>query len=508
MSTSARFRSSGLLLHPTSLPGPYGIGDLGPAARQWVGDLARARQTWWQMLPLAPPGAGDSPYHAYSAFAGNPLLISPDDLRAEGLVDDADLSTDFPTGRIDFGRVIAFKDRLLARAWENFNRGTSAALGPAFEEFRAAESLWLEDYALFMAIREAHSRVSWIEWPEPLRMREPAAIHRARRDLADAIGRHQFAQFLFARQLAALRVHARGHGVKLIGDLPIFVAPDSADVWANPHLFRLDAGRRPTVVAGVPPDYFSATGQRWGNPHYDWGAMLRDGFAWWKARMRAVLAQADLVRIDHFRGFEGAWEIAADEPTAVRGRWVRGPGAELFKALRDELGGLRVIAEDLGEITPAVDALRERFRLPGMRILQFAFGGAVEKRFLPHTFDRNCVAYTGTHDNDTTRGWYESLTPVETAGFHRYAPEAATDPIWALIRFAWASVADLAVAPVQDLLGLGSEARMNVPGTAEGNWGWRLEPGRMTSEHLDRLAELTVTYGREPPDPTGAGPRN
>jgi 4-alpha-glucanotransferase len=504
LNTSIRPRASGLLLHPTSLPGPYGIGDLGPAARHWVDDLARARQTWWQMLPLAPAGAGNSPYHAYSAFAGSPLLVSPDDLRADGLVDKADLAADFPAGLVDFDRAAAFKDRLLARAWENFNRGSAPALRELFQEYRSAQSAWLEDYALFMALRKAHPNVSWIDWPRPLVMRAPDAVNQARRNLSDAVGRHQFAQFLFARQLAALRAHARGRGVKLIGDLPIFVSPDSADVWANPHLFRLDARRRPTVVAGVPPDYFSRTGQRWGNPHYDWPAMRRDGFAWWKARMRAMLTQADLVRIDHFRGFEAAWEIPADEPTAVRGRWVPGPGAELFEALRADLGGLPVIAEDLGEITPAVDGLRERFGLPGMRILQFAFGGAVEERFLPHTYDRNCVAYTGTHDNDTTRGWYESLEPAEKAALHRYAPEAAADPVWAMIRLAWASVADRAVAPVQDVLDLGTGARMNRPGTAEGNWGWRLEPGRLTPEHLDRLAGLTATYGRG----SHAGPKD
>ena len=501
MSTSAptRARGSGLLLHPTSLPGPYGVGDLGPVARQWVDDLARARQSWWQMLPLAPPGAGDSPYQAYSAFAGNPLLVSPVDLLADGLLERKDLAgATFPPGQVDFARAGAFKDRLLARAWENFGRGSAPALRPAFDEYRAAESAWLDDFALFMALREANPNVAYTDWPRPLVVREPAALDRARRDFADAVGRHQFAQFLFARQLAALRAHAGDRGVRLIGDLPIFVSPDSADVWANPHLFRLDARRRPAVVAGVPPDYFSETGQLWGNPHYDWDAMRRDGFAWWKARIRAVLAQADLVRIDHFRGFEAAWEVPAGDPTAIRGRWVPSPGVELFDALRADLGGLPFIAEDLGVITPAVDELRARFGLPGMRVLQFAFGGAVEERFLPHAYDRDSVVYTGTHDNDTTRGWHESLAPAERAAFHRYAPEAAADPVWALVRLAWASVADWAIAPVQDVLELGSGARMNRPGTAEGNWGWRVEPGRLTADRLARLADLTTTYGRDP----------
>ena len=501
-SAPPRARTSGALLHPTSLPGPYGIGDLGPAARRWVDDLARAQQTWWQMLPLAPPGAGNSPYQAYSAFAGNPALISPDDLLADGLLNRTDLAgAAFPPGRVDFERVTRFKDQLLARTWANFNQGMGPALRQPFAEFRAAQSAWLEDFALFMALREARPNVSYADWPAPLLMREPAAVNQARRDLADAVGRHQFAQFLFARQLDALRRHARARGVKLVGDLPIFVSPDSADVWAGPHLFRLDGRRRPTVVAGVPPDYFSKTGQRWGNPHYDWEAMRRDGFAWWKARMRAALAQADLVRVDHFRGFEAAWEVPADEPTAINGRWVPGPGAEVFAALRADLGGLPVIAEDLGEITPEVDALRERLGLPGMRILQFAFGGAVEERFLPHTYDRHCVAYTGTHDNDTTRGWYEALQPNEREAIHRYAPEATADPVWALMRLAWASVADWAIAPVQDVLDLGTDARMNVPGVADGNWGWRLDEGMLTAGHLDRLAELTTTYGRQPKGP-------
>jgi 4-alpha-glucanotransferase len=490
-------RSSGLLLHPTSLPGPHGVGDLGPAARQWVDDLARAKQTWWQMLPLAPPGAGDSPYQAFSAFAGNTLLISPDDLREDGLITTKDAAeARFPEGRVDFHRAGSLKNELIAIAWANFSRGIGPALSGPFEEFKASESTWLDDFALFMAIKEARPDSGYHDWPAPLVYREPAAIHRARRELADAIGRHQFAQFLFGRQLTELRKYARTRGVKLIGDLPIFVSPDSADVWANPHLFKLDRNRRPTVIAGVPPDYFSKTGQRWGNPHYDWDAMRRDGFAWWKARMRAMLTQADLVRIDHFRGFEAAWVVPADEPTALNGRWVPGPGAELFDALRADLGGLPVIAEDLGEITPTVDALRWRFDLPGMRILQFAFGGAIEERFLPHTFDRNTVVYTGTHDNDTTRGWYEALTPGERSALHRYAPETERHPVWGMIRLGWATVGDMAIVPVQDVLELGSEGRMNVPGTPTGNWTWRLRTGALTTEHLDRLAELTTTYRR------------
>lgn len=450
------------------------------------------------MLPLAPPGDGNSPYQAFSAFAGNPLLISPDDLIEDGVVNRSELPVAlFPSSQVDYGRAIEFKDQVIAGAWQNFSAGAGPGLRAAFEAFVADQADWLDDFALFMAIREAHPHVPYAEWPRPVLLREPGVIARARIDLADAIGRHRFAQFLFARQMQALRDHAAARGVKLIGDLPIFISPESADVWANPHLFKLDRQRRPTVVAGVPPDFFSATGQRWGNPHYDWDAMRADHFAWWKARLRAVLAQCDMVRVDHFRGFEAAWEIPAAEPTAVNGRWAPAPGGELFAALREEFKSLPVIAEDLGEITPAVDDLRERFGLPGMRILQFAFGGAVEERFLPHNFDRNCVAYTGTHDNDTTRGWYESLNPDERTELERYAPDAAHQPVWALIRLAWASVADWAIAPVQDVLELGTEARMNFPGQAHGNWTWRLERNALVADCFDRLADLTITYRRQ-----------
>lgn len=490
-------RTAGVLLHPTSLPGPFGVGDLGPAARWWVDALARAGQVWWQVLPLNPTGAGNSPYQAFSAFAGNPLLISPDDLFADGLVARADLAPPgLPTRHVDYGRAAYFKSGLIARAWETFRAGAVPVLRSAFEEFRTTQATWLNDFSLFMAIKDERPEGSWTDWREELVSRQPAALDRARNALADAIGRHQFGQFLFFRQLAALRSYATNRGIRLIGDLPIFISGDSSDVWANPNLFRLDAHRRPTVVAGVPPDYFSVTGQRWGNPHYDWDAMRRDGFAWWVARLRATLAQVDLVRLDHFRGFEAYWEIPASCPTAVEGRWVPGPGSELLTALRDGLGGLPLIAEDLGVITPPVDALRENFGLPGMRVLQFAFGGAVEERFLPHAFDQNTVVYTGTHDNDTTRGWYDALTPIEVANFQRYAPDAITDPVGALLRLAWASVATTAVAPLQDVLGLGPEHRMNVPGTPAGNWEWRFTQDMLTGEQFDRLGEWTETYGR------------
>jgi 4-alpha-glucanotransferase len=501
-------RSGGVLLHPTSLPGPYGIGDLGPAAHAWVEALARAGQSWWQVLPLGPTGAGDSPYQCFSAFAGNPALISPDALFEDGLVQAADLeAARLPEGDVDYAAVARSKARLLARAWEAFRAGAATPLAGPFEEFRAAEAAWLDDFALFMAIKERHPEGAWTEWPVELALRDPEALRRARAELADAVGRQQFIQFLYARQWGRLRGRANALGVRLIGDLPIFVSTDSSDVWARPGLFLLDRSRRPRVVAGVPPDYFSATGKRWGNPLYNWAAMRRDGYAWWVARLRATLALVDLARIDHFRGFEAYWEVPASSPTAETGRWVKGPGARLFEALRREVGGLPLIAEDLGVITPEVDALRRRFGLPGMRILQFAFGGAVETRFLPHNYTRDAVVYTGTHDNDTTAGWHAALTEAEGRAFREYAPDAGEGPAWALIRLAWASVADLAVTPAQDLLGLGREARMNRPGVAEGNWRWRLRQGMLPDLRaaLDRLSGLTRVYERVP-RPTSTEP--
>jgi 4-alpha-glucanotransferase len=494
-------RSSGILLHPTSLPGPHGIGDLGPAAYAWVDALARARQSWWQVLPLGPTGYGDSPYQCFSAFAGNPNLVSPDLLVRDGLLEATDVQeaapdASFPANHVDYGAVIAFKTGLLTRAWERFQAGSAPALVPLLDAFRARQADWLDDFALFMALKEAHGGVSWQQWPEEFILRRPEALQRAREGLAAQVGRHQFTQFLFFRQWQALKDHANGRGLRLIGDVPIFVAGDSADVWTHPELFLLDDRRRPRAVAGVPPDYFSATGQLWGNPLYDWPAHRRTGYAWWVARLRATLAQVDLVRLDHFRGFEAYWEVPAGSPTAASGRWVKGPGADLLDVLQTALGGLPLIAEDLGVITPEVDALRCRFGLPGMRIMQFAFGGARETRFLPHNYERHTVVYTGTHDNDTTFGWYQNLTPEEHRYFRRYAPATDKDVSWELIRLAWASVAELAVTPLQDVLGLGTEARMNWPGRPSGNWRWRFTSDQLTDDLLDGLADMTEVYDR------------
>ena len=492
-------RSAGLLLHVTCLPGPYGIGDLGPAAHIWVDALARAGQTLWQTLPLAPPGEGNSPYQAFSAFAGNPLLISPEFLMRDGLLRRSDLGQWFPSGRVNFEGVAPFKWRLLSLAWERFSGGAGRGLRGALDRFRRDHASWLDDYVLFMALKDAHGGAGWTDWSPELVRRDPSALRAARREQADAIGRHVFAQFLFQRQLADLRRHARSRGVRLIGDLPIFVSYDSADVWANPHLFLLDRRRRPTAVAGVPPDAFSDTGQRWGNPLYDWPAMRREKYAWWVARLRAALGQADLVRFDHFRGFEAYWRVPATSPTAATGRWVKGPGRELFDALRTAIGDLLVIAEDLGVITPAVEALRDSFGLPGMRVLQFAFGGDdPDNPHLPHNHVPNSVAYTGTHDNDTSVGWFASLPARERKQVRRYLPEVtdAKRAAWPMIRETWRSVAAIAIAPVQDVLGLGSAARMNTPGTAAGNWRWRAPDRFERGPWVDQLADLTRLYGR------------
>jgi 4-alpha-glucanotransferase len=386
---------------------------------------------------------------------------------------------------------------LLARAWNNYAGGSAPHLKSAMAAFCAAEAAWLDDFALFMALKDSHGGKSWIEWPSDIRRRSTAALDRARRDLSDGIGQHRFRQFLFFRQWRDLKKEANQRGIKIVGDAPIFVSGDSADVWANPTLFMLDEQCQPKFVAGVPPDYFSATGQLWGNPLYNWDALKRTGFAWWIARLKATLSQVDIVRLDHFRGFDAYWEIPAGNPTAEVGRWVKAPGAELFTAVRRELGSLPIIAEDLGVITPEVEALRDQFELPGMRILQFAFGGAVEDRFLPHNYEtHNTIVYSGTHDNDTTRGWYGSLADHQRDYVRRYLARDGNDIAWDLMRLAWSSVADYAIAPLQDVLDMGSDARMNLPGRAAGNWGFRFTSEQLNEGVLHRLRDMTEVYGR------------
>lgn len=501
MPTDNPLRSAGVLLHPTSFPGQFGIGDLGPAAFAWVDMLVRAKQQWWQILPLGPTGYGDSPYQCFSAFAGNPYLISPQLLLDDGLIEFRDLAgVSFPPSRVDYGPVIQFKLRILAQAWRRFREGAATKLHDAFDEFVRAQSDWLDDYALFMAIKDTHQGRSWLEWANPARLRDASFLKKARTDLSDAIGVHQFGQFLFFRQWQRVKAYANERGIKIIGDIPIFVSGDSADVWASPELFALDKDRRPSFVAGVPPDYFSATGQLWGNPHYNWPAMEKSKFAWWIARFRATFRLVDVVRLDHFRGFEAYWEIPAAAPNAIKGRWVKAPGVALMETLQKTFGELPIIAEDLGVITPEVDALRRRFGLPGMRILQFAFGDRAENRFLPHNYDQNTLVYTGTHDNDTSQGWYRSANDGEKDHFRRYLARDGSDAAWDLIRAAWSSVANLAIAPLQDVLNLGTEARMNFPGKPQGNWAWRFQAEQLSPWILDRLADLTQLYGREKPE--------
>jgi len=493
-------RSSGVLLHPTCLPGPFGVGDLGPAAHAWVETLATAGQGWWQVLPVGPTGYGDSPYQSPSTFAGNLNLVSPEALAADGLATPGDVAGCVlpAAGPVYYADVIPRKRRLVRRAWERFAAGDGpAGMAAEFARFRTAEAGWLDEFARFMAVKDEYGGKPWWEWPAPLAARDPAALRHAADQFATDIDAHRFGQFLFFRQWDALRTRGRAAGVKVIGDLPIYVAHDSADVWANPDLFALDAARTPRLVAGVPPDYFSATGQLWGNPIYDWAAHRRTGFRWWVGRVRGALALFDLIRLDHFRGLEAFWAVPFGDPTAERGTWMTAPGGDLLAALRTALGDVPIIAEDLGFITPEVDALRERFGLPGMRILQFAFGGAVEPRFLPHRYARDVVVYTGTHDNDTTAGWVEKLTVAEREQLARYAPGAAADPVRALLRLGWASVADLAVAPLQDLLGLGTAARVNLPGTTTGNWTWRATAAQIADpEWLAFLGDLTAVYER------------
>lgn len=495
-------RRSGILLHPTSLPAPYGVGELGQATFAWLEFLASAGQRLWQVMPLGPTGYGDSPYQSFSTFAGNHLLISLDSLAEEGWLQASELAplAALPAERVDYGALIPLKLQLLELAAQRFDRATGNGAQAQRDEFSAANAAWLDDYALFMALKEAHGGAAWSEWVPDLRDRNPAALARARGEVAAAVAKHVTWQFWFFRQWSEVRQRAKELDVQIVGDVPIFVALDSADAWANPQLFYFGEGGRPTVVAGVPPDYFSATGQRWGNPLYRWDAMAKTGYAWWVERVRATLAMVDIVRIDHFRGFAAYWEIPADEPTAVNGRWVPGPGNQLFVALRAALGELPVIAEDLGVITPDVDELRLANGLPGMKVLQFAFASDAGDPYLPHNYPRECVVYTGTHDNDTTAGWYASAPEAERDLVRRYLARDDGSVAWELVRLAQASVADTAIVPLQDVLGLGSEARMNTPGTAGGNWAWRFSWQDVPYWIAPQLAELAQLYGRLPGD--------
>ncbi len=493
-------RSGGIILHPTSLPGPDGVGDLGPEAYRWIDFLAETGTALWQVLPLGPTGYGDSPYQCFSAFAGNPYLVSAVMLLDEGLLTHRDLADRpaFDLNHVDYGPVIQWKMRLLSRAYRNYKTGKYSDHHSGFDEFRQANRNWLPDYALFMAIKESQGGAAWEHWPGGLRLRHPHALEEFIRGNQDQIESHAFRQYLFFRQWEALHGYAKKKGVIIIGDAPIFVSADSSDVWSHPDLFYLDRSGRPTVVAGVPPDYFSPTGQLWGNPLYRWDVHARTGYSWWIQRLQASFSQVDLVRLDHFRGFAGYWEIPAGRPTAEIGRWVLGPGADFFFTIQKAFAGLPIIAEDLGEITPDVIELREAFNLPGMKILQFAFSSDANDAFLPHNYPVNCVAYTGTHDNDTTRGWYASAPEKERDFCRRYLARSGEDIAWDMIRAVWASVASMALAPMQDFLSLGSESRMNFPGKASGNWTWRLGPDALDESIKHRIREINDLYGRAP----------
>jgi 4-alpha-glucanotransferase len=503
-------RSSGILLHPTSLPGPYGIGELGREAHAFADFLQEAGQRIWQVLPLGPTGYGDSPYQCFSAYAGNPLLISLDGLVERGYLHGDELCARpiFPADNVAFGAVIAWKLPLLRKAFERFRDGADATDRSAFDDFCRRHSSWLDEFGLFMALKDAHDLVSWTEWEPALRLREPAALERARHELNDDIECNKFIQFVFDQQWCDLKAHCARNDVRIMGDLPIYVALDSADVWANHGLFELNEDGRPRVVAGVPPDYFSATGQLWGNPIYRWEEHASTGYAWWIARFRRALELVDLIRLDHFRGFEAYYEIPAGDTTAVNGAWVKGPGAYFFQALKDAMGDLPIVAENLGVITPEVEGLRKKFDFPGMAILQFAFGKDPQAPdFKPHNYVHHLVGYTGTHDNDTVVGWWNSRAGAgsirtaedvekEMAYARRYLNTDGHDINLVMIRALMASVANTALFPLQDLLGVGSEGRMNLPGTSSGNWRWRFREGSLTAEIAARLKEWARTYER------------
>jgi 4-alpha-glucanotransferase len=523
-------RKSGILLHPTSLPGRSGIGDLGSAAYTFVDFLASAGQQLWQVMPLGPTGYGDSPYQSFSAFAGNPLLISFDLLIEQGLLAPEDLASapTFGNGSVDYGAVIPFKFGVLRRSFERFKAAATPEQRQAFADFRTKQRGWLADYTLFAAIKEAHGGANWNTWEHAIARREPPVLGQWASRLSYRTELQAYMQFMFFEQWRRLKAYANERGIQIIGDIPIFVAYDSADVWANRNLFKLDDDGNPTVVAGVPPDYFSATGQLWGNPLYRWDVIARQGYRWWIERFRTTLTLVDIARIDHFRGFAAYWEVPASEETAINGRWVRGPGEALFAAVRKALGGtsteftlspsaeftlsaaeglmvnsaegfstgLPIIAEDLGLITPDVEALRDNLGFPGMKVLQFAFVGDPDHPYLPHNYTPHCIVYTGTHDNDTTLGWWRTRTPSDRHNVQLYLGRDGSDIGWDFIRLALASVAEMAIVPMQDVLNLGSAGRMNTPGSAGGNWSWRYTEDLLTIDLAERLRSLTEIYGR------------
>lgn len=512
-------RSSGILLHVTSLPGPYGSGDFGTEAYRFVDFLHRARQTYWQVLPLVPVGYGNSPYASPSTFALNESLVSPELLSRSGLLAESELAAcRLPqTDQVPFHEVARVKRSAISTARERFEDHASASDAERFQTYCADNAAWLDDYALFAAIKAGHGDRPWIEWPTELRERDPHATQTAQQALRSPILDCKFGQYILSSQWNLLKTYCNERGVQVVGDVPIYVAHDSADVWSHPHLFELDSNGAPLAVAGVPPDYFSEDGQRWGNPIYRWDVMMQNGFAWWIERMRAALATHDVIRLDHFRGFEAFWSVPASEATARNGAWRPGPGSALFDALQANLGEVSIIAEDLGLITDGVRALKARYDLPGMAILQFAFDGDADNAFLPHNYERNLWAYTGTHDNETVQGWFNEpkanqsseATDTERANCLAYldVEPAQTEHLHKrFVRALHASVASVVITPMQDILGLGVEARMNVPGTVGDNWGWRLQDDSY-AQTADYLRDLARTYGRSLADATPRRPR-
>lgn len=496
---SNRFpRESGVLLHPTSLPGPHGIGDLGDAAFRFVDWLHDAGQRLWQVMPLGPTGFGDSPYASPSAFAGNPMLVSLSWLGGDGLLTDEDWGElpRFSDRQVDFALAAPFKQAMLKKAFHRFRRGAASQFRQPFTQFCAEEARWLDDYALFQALKGRHDGVAWTDWPEDVRLRRDDALAKAVVELADDIRFHQFVQFHFRRQWTALKTYANERDIRIIGDIPIFVAGDSADVWTNQREFKLDENGRTVEVAGVPPDPFSETGQIWGNPVYDWKVMRDNGYRWWVDRIRVMLTTVDIVRIDHFRGFAAAWVVPADAASAVSGHWQRSPGGDVFAAVQRELGSVPIIVEDLGVITPDVLSLRDALGFPGMKVLQFAFENDPSNMYLPHNYEPHSVVYSATHDNQTTVGWFQSRGEQERRSVQAYLGRDGADIAWDLIRSALASVADTAIVPMQDVLRLGDEARMNVPGQPNGNWAWRMSWDQMDKGLAFGLRELTAMYGR------------
>lgn len=495
-------RSSGILLHPTSFPSRFGIGDLGMEAYRFIDFLKNSYQQYWQVLPLGPTGYGNCPYMCYSAMAGNYYLISPEKLVEDGFLSEDDFPNllDFPRNKVDFGQAIALKVPLLKKAAQNFYPQATTEQKEAFEEFCKSKAYWLDNYALFMAIKDAENGESWHKWPKKLAQRDPVILQQVQEQLSEEIFYYKFIQYEFFRQWSELKLYANENKVEIIGDIPIYVAHDSADVWANPDIFALDEETgEVSLMAGVPPDYFSATGQLWGNPVYNWEVLEKQNFKWWLQRFEAMLDYVDIIRIDHFRGFEAFWAVPQGEETAINGEWVKAPGAELFTAIKDKFGKLPILAEDLGVITPEVEALRDQFQFPGMKILQFAFGSDPGNPFLPFNYVRNAVVYTGTHDNDTTVGWFNSANDYERENVLLYLGGVSSDGIhWDLIRLALSSIANQAIIPLQDLFGLGTEARMNFPGIAEGNWEWSYSSEWLSPQLRDYLKLLTLRFGRAP----------